>query len=171
MKIQYASDLHLEFHDNWRWLRNNTLEVVGDVLVLAGDIGYLGDENYANHPFWDWAADNYRQVLCCMGNHEFYKYYDIAELSGGFTMEIRPNIHSYYNGVVRIGNTDIILSTLWARIPLQEAYYTEQVVSDFRRILYQGELLTFAEFNSEHERCFAFIKDAVAKRMQLIRLL
>lgn len=163
MKIQYASDLHLEFHDNWRWLRNNTLEVVGDVLVLAGDIGYLGDENYANHPFWDWAADNYRQVLCCMGNHEFYKYYDIAELSGGFTMEIRPNIHSYYNGVVRIGNTDIILSTLWARIPLQEAYYTEQVVSDFRRILYQGELLTFAEFNSEHERCFAFIKDAVAK--------
>ena len=55
MKIQYASDLHLEFADNWRYLKENPLQVTGDILVLAGDIGYLGDENYSKHPFWDWA--------------------------------------------------------------------------------------------------------------------
>lgn len=163
MKIQFASDLHLEFHDNWRWLRLNPLEVIGDILVLAGDIGYLGDDNYAVHPFWDWAADNFEQVLCCMGNHEFYKYYDIARLTDGFKIEIRPNIHSYYNGVVSLNDadTDIILSTLWAKIALENAYYTENVVSDFRRILYEGETLTFADFNKEHERCLSFIRKAV----------
>lgn len=96
-----------------------------------------------------------------MGNHEFYKYYDIGTLSDGSSIEIRPNVHSYYNGVIRIGDIDIIVSTLWSRIPLGEAYFTEQVVSDFRRILYKGEFLTFADFNHEHERCLSFIKEAV----------
>ena len=137
MKIQYASDLHLEFADNWRYLKAHPLEVTGDILLLAGDIGYLGDDNYSRHPFWDWASENYKEVHCCMGNHEFYKYYDVATLPDGYLLEIRPNVFSHYNGIVRIGDTDIIFSTLWSRIPLEDAYFTEQVISDFRRILYK----------------------------------
>ena len=161
MKIQYASDLHLEFADNWRYLKAHPLKVTGDILVLAGDIGYLGDDNYTKHPFWDWASENFQQVICCMGNHEFYKYFDISTLRDGYCLEIRPNVHSYYNAVVRIEETDFVISTLWSEIPLREAYYTEQVVSDFRRILYKGELLTFADFNREHQRCLEFIKKSV----------
>ena len=162
MKIQYASDLHLEFADNWRYLKAHPLEVTGDILLLAGDIGYLGDDNYSKHPFWDRVSENYKEVHCCMGNHEFYKYYDVATLPDGYLLEIRPNVFSHYNGVVKIGNTDIFLSTLWSRIPLADAYFTEQVVSDFRRIMYKGELMTHVQFNAEHERCLAFIKESVA---------
>ncbi|MBQ0090638.1 MAG: hypothetical protein KBT27_15035 [Prevotellaceae bacterium] len=41
-------------------------------------------------------------------------------------------------------------------------YYAKQVVSDFRRIVYDGNLLTFSEFNAEHRKCLQFIQDAVA---------
>ena len=41
MKIQYASDIHLEFSDNLRFVKGMPFDVVGDILILAGDTGYL----------------------------------------------------------------------------------------------------------------------------------
>ncbi len=43
MKIQYCSDLHMEFHESMRFMKSLPLEPVGDVLVIAGDVGYLVD--------------------------------------------------------------------------------------------------------------------------------
>ena len=64
--------------------------------------------------------------------------------------------------MITIKDIDIIVSTLWSYIPLEDSYYTEQVISDFRRILFKGELLTFSEFNQEHRHCIDFIKKAVS---------
>lgn len=162
MKIQYASDLHLEFAENASYLKHNPLEVAGDILILAGDIGYLGDQNYNRHPFWDWASENYKQVIVAMGNHEFYKFFDISTLDDGHVQHIRHNVDAYYNRVISIEDTDIIVSSFWSEIPREEAAFTERVISDFRRILYGGDLLTFADFNREHRKCLDFIKSAVA---------
>lgn len=112
MKIQYASDLHLEFSDNNSYLKQNPLKPVGEILVLAGDIGYLNDDNNSKHPFWDWASDNYRQVIVSVGNHELYKYYDLAKMPQGIVSSIRKNVKCYYDAVVRIENVDFIISTL-----------------------------------------------------------
>ena len=50
----------------------NGFDVVGDVLVLAGDTFYLLDANAPQKRFWNWASKNFRQVLLVPGNHEFY---------------------------------------------------------------------------------------------------
>lgn len=58
---------------------------------------------------------------------------------------------------------DFIISTLWAKIRLEDAYLTEHYVSDFRRILYNDEPLTWDNFNREHDKCFSFIQNKVLK--------
>ena len=162
MKIQFASDLHLELTGNSRYLKQHPLPVVGDVLLLAGDTIYLGQEHMMKHPFWQWAADNFEEVIAVPGNHEFYAYYDIAALPDSYQWKLFPNVRICSNTVEHVGGVDIIASTLWAHIDIQNAYHTEQSVSDFHRIMYGDHLLTAADFNKEHERCFRFVKDAVA---------
>ena len=113
MKIQYASDLHLEFCDNSRWLKENPLIPLGEILVLTGDIGYLGDENYTVHPFWNFCAENFHQTIVVPGNHELYKDFDINDLHEDWQQEIRPNIKVYYNSVIPLSeDIDLITSTL-----------------------------------------------------------
>lgn len=99
MRIQYASDLHLEFSENSSYLKHNPLLAVGDVLALAGDIGYIGDDNYSKHPFWVWASQNYKQVIVIPGNHEFYKLFDLDKLYNGWYLKIQENVTCYYNTV------------------------------------------------------------------------
>jgi len=81
----------------------------------------------------------------------------------GLVCSMRDNVKCYYNAVVSIDNVDLIISTLWAKIPLEEAYITERGVSDFHHILYNGEPLTFDNFNREHDYCFQFIQNVVSK--------
>ena len=167
LKIQYVSDLHLEFPQNRAYLEAHPLEPTGDILIVAGDSAYLdvpesGEDTYSKYAFWDWASEHYRQVIVCLGNHDFYGYYDLATMHNGFCKQIRHNVHAYYNNVVHLQDVDIIVSTLWAMIPPHEAYQTERGVSDFYRIRYGGHKLTADDFNREHEHCLAFIKQAVA---------
>lgn len=162
MKIQFASDLHLEFGENSKWLKSNPLKAEGDILILVGDIGYLGDANYMTHPFWDWASENFKQVIVVPGNHELYKYFDINELHEGWELEVRPNVKVHYNSVIHLApDTDLILSTLWAFIHPLEEYLTERCVSDFKRIRNGKYRLNAKRFNIEHEKCRRFIEKAV----------
>jgi 3',5'-cyclic AMP phosphodiesterase CpdA len=66
LKIQYASDLHTEF--DFRPIRKNDL--VGDVMVLAGDIAgsTTGLRSYLK------ALSGRIPLIVILGNHEFYGY-------------------------------------------------------------------------------------------------
>ena len=72
MRIQYASDLHLEFKENRTNLKGRPLEKSGDILILAGDTIYMTDEYYDLSIFDDWSK-MYDKVFMICGNHEFYK--------------------------------------------------------------------------------------------------
>ena len=80
MRIQYASDLHLEFEENTNFLMTNPLKVTGEILILAGDIHVIGTENWIENPFWDWASKNYKQVIVTYGNHEYYNSCDLSTM-------------------------------------------------------------------------------------------
>lgn len=61
LRLQYVSDLHLEFPQNRQWIANHPLEVTGDILLVAGDTAFLDlpdseCDTYAQYDFWDWAS-------------------------------------------------------------------------------------------------------------------
>lgn len=168
LKIQFVSDLHLEFLQNRQYLQDHPLQVTGDILLIAGDSAYLDLPNsnldtYGSYSFWDWASRHYQQVIVCLGNHDFYAHYDLSTMPDSYCRQIRHNVHAYYNSVVSIGDIDIIISTLWSKIEPCDAFLTEHNVSDFYRIKYNGHRLTAEDFNREHARCLQFIQQAVVE--------
>ena len=174
--IQFISDLHLEFPQNRTFISKHPLEITGDILLIAGDSAYLDlpdsrQDSYSHYSFWDWASNNYKQVIVCFGNHDFYGYYDLATIPDGYCKQIRPNVNAYYNAVVHLDDTDIIVSTLWAHINPNDAYLTERNVNDFYRIMYKGHRLNAENFNQEHERCLQFVKKAVAESRAKIKII
>ena len=161
MKIQFASDLHLEMVANAAWLQSHPLEVAGDILVLAGDTAYL-EEGIPNW-FLDWASASYQQVMLIPGNHEYYHYGDIAKRGEAWQWMLRENVGYYYNKVVTIGNTDFILSTMWSLITETEMFQVQRGLNDFYQILCNDNRFTPDDFNAEHERCKQFIIKGVAE--------
>lgn len=162
MKIQYASDLHLEFDKNSRYLRKHPIVPVGDILLLAGDIGNLG-ESYMKHPFWDWVAGHFQQTLVVPGNHEFYLGEDVASFHTSMVREIRPNVKLCYNCVVTIDDVDILLTTLWAHIRPEDDFWVRRGVADFQCIKYDGTAFDTIRFNEEHQRARLFLDAALKK--------
>ena len=161
MKIQYMSDLHMEFNENLHYIKANPFKPMGDILVLAGDTFYLRDTIAPQMNFWNWASDNYRQVILVPGNHEYYNNGDVTERGDSWQWMFRPNVGYYQNKVLRVDDTDFIITTLWSNIPEQDMFYVLRGMNDFRQILCNGHRFTPDDFNLEHNKCLAFIEQSV----------
>ncbi|MBI5404140.1 MAG: metallophosphoesterase [Ignavibacteriae bacterium] len=156
MRIQYCSDLHLEFEHNSKYISNNPLSVKGEILILAGDIIPLHDE-YFNNTFFNFISDNYEKVFWVPGNHEFY-YNDLNEFSKSFNIKIKSNINIVNNIALQYENIQFIFSTLWSEISNDNEKIIEQSVSDFDCITNNGRKLKVADFNILHKECLSFIE-------------
>lgn len=161
MRIQFVSDLHLEFKENLAYVQSIPFEVTGEILILAGDTFYLKDSTMPNIKFWKWASQNYQQVMLVPGNHEFYNNGDVSVRGDSWQYIFLDKVGYYYNKVVRIGDVDIILSTLWSHIPAENEFNVFRGMNDFCQILYDKHRLRIEDFNAEHEKCLAFIKQNV----------
>ena len=145
-----------------RFMKSLPLEPVGDVLVIAGDVGYPVDTTIPRLRFWKWASENYRPVLMIAGNHEYYNNGNIAAQGESWQKMYMPNVGYYHNKVVRIDNVDFILSTLWSRIPPVNEMAIQSGMNDYAQILYNKRRLITQNINDEFERNLAFVEKAVA---------
>lgn len=162
MRVQYASDLHMEFYDNSVFLAREPFKVAGDVLVLAGDTFPLIElEDYQEHRFFDWCAANYRETLLIPGNHEYY-HSDIGLYPEAWRLRLRDNVTMYENGTIVVDDTEFILSTLWSHIPMTKWLTLKKGMSDFTLIKHNGKSFTATTYNQLHKRDLAFIKAAVS---------
>lgn len=106
MKIQLASDLHLEFlQRDLPGLRLINPVPDADVLVLAGDIG---NGTQAMELFADWPVP----VIYIAGNHEFYDH-PIDGMREKMRKCTPPNMHFLENGSIVIKGVRFLGATLW----------------------------------------------------------
>jgi predicted phosphodiesterase len=166
-KIQYVSDLHLEFYDTIELA--NFVKPVAKYLALAGDIGKPGHALYDR--FLQYASDNWKHVFYVAGNHEYYdtcrnkwKYKAPTTFEERHSELIRTtnkysNIHflrrdspSYY---LAEENIAVVGSTLWTHISDTNVATALHGMSDYNYIArYEdGEILPIrpAFLNKIHE--------------------
>lgn len=159
MKIQYCSDLHLEFRENREYLEENPLPVLGDVLVLAGDILLFRDlEKHGS--FLDRMTDQFERVYWVPGNHEYY-HSELTDRCGTLNECIRSNLFLVNNVTVVDHGVRFVFSTMWSKINQQNAWYIENAMSDFHVIRYRGRRFETDDFNRLHEESLAFIRQQI----------
>ena len=163
MKVQYASDLHIEFPENNSFLKNNPIKPVGDILVLAGDIVPFAvlDKHL---DFFKYLSDNFKNTYWIPGNHEYYGS-DISQRSNCFTENILPNVQLLNNTTIEIEQVHFIFSTLWTQISETNQWYIKNNLSDFHTIKNNGKALLVNHYNELHANCIEFInKELYSKK-------
>lgn len=159
MKIQYCSDLHLEFAENKNFLAKNPIQPSGEILLLAGDV--IPFHLLKHHDnFFDFVSANYESVYWVPGNHEYY-HYDLSDVKNPLYERIRENVFLVNNQIIPYKNVNLIFSTMWSNISPRNERVVQQSVSDFSVIKLEGKRITPAQFNGLHQTAYAFLKTAL----------
>lgn len=152
MKIQLASDLHLELLQR-NFPGERLIAPAGgvDALVLAGDIA---NGTQAIDLFKNWPVP----VLYLAGNHEFYgESFEQARITLRKATE-GTNIHFLDNDVVDFGGVRFLGATLWTDYRLDNSQSrqalmenSERCLNDHRLIRTEDGLFTASRALEEHE--------------------
>jgi predicted phosphodiesterase len=155
MKIQYISDIHLEYLSEIP-----KINPVGDVLVLAGDIGHPFSSIYKN--FLIDMNKKFKKIFLITGNHEFY----IMEKNNSME-EIDDNIKNIItnynlNNITYLDDSyedyegfRFCGSTLWSKIIDQKYLNNDMTFIKNMSIEFRNEL-----FNNSYEFINAITKDS-----------
>lgn len=161
MKLQYCSDLHLEFRENREFMKAYPLQAKAGILVLAGDIVPFAEMN-KHKVFFDELSDKFEAVYWIPGNHEYY-HFDAAKKCGAFTEKIRSNLFLVNNCTLIQNNVRFVFSTLWSKISPAYQWQIERGMSDFHVIKYNGARFSSSQFNLFHQESLDFIVDEINK--------
>jgi len=133
MRIQPVSDLHLEFDPDHGKQFALSLPVLGDVLVLAGDILPIRRPPHVREML-GWFCDRFPLVVYVPGNHEYYKTSPAAGAALLATCaQDFPNLRLLDSAVTEIDGTRFVGATLWFPPTPDEAEYRSSLM-DFALI-------------------------------------
>lgn len=153
MRINYFSDIHLEFGS--QVLPNND----ADIIVAAGDIGIFKQGI-------DWLKQQKKTVIYVTGNHEFYtqEYHKTIKVlrkeCEGSSIHFLENDIFEYKGVRFLG------CSLWADLFLdgeKKANALGKVINDFRKIRFNEEPFNQTHFSKLHHISRQWLEKELAK--------
>jgi predicted phosphohydrolase len=164
MRIQYCSDLHLEFRENKQYLTDNPLKPQAEVLVLAGDlVPFAVMSKHAD--FFDFIADHFEISYWVPGNHEYY-HSDLVNRSGTFQEKIRSNVHLVNNVAIEHNNVRFVFSTLWSSISPANQWPIQQSVADYQVIKFKAKPFTAFDCNEQHINSLKFLKTELTRKQE-----
>ena len=173
MKIQYVSDIHLEFHDKHNVGSINPTQFVktgeAEYLALCGDIGI--PELAAYEVFLKWCSGFWKAVFVIAGNHEYYNVRCPVKHTMKFKKEFienicrqLPNVHFLDCSSVFLAeeNMRVLGCTLWSQIDESIQDKAMLNMSDTRQILLDEDHKAYPEELCEiHRRERKWLADAI----------
>ena len=147
VKINYLSDLHLEFYKkSFDFSKIFNFDNFSEILCLCGDIGY--PEHSIYEEFLKFCSSKFKYVFLISGNHEYYSRNNnkktiqstnlmIEEICNKFTNIYFLNNKSKY---LEEYDLNVIGTTLWTEMPediLEKD--TKKFYNDFNMIYYNYE--------------------------------
>lgn len=146
-RIQYVSDLHLEFYEKAVFPQLVTPNA--RYLALAGDIGHPGSRVF--HSFLDYVSGHWDRVFYVPGNHEYYakqpapkwkhhpptpfhtRHANLREIVGAY-----KNIHFLDNTSPAYfcegENVAVVGNTLWTHVPDERLVDAHLGMNDYKYI-------------------------------------
>ncbi len=167
MKVQVASDLHIEFDR-----QNNHHYTIdysdADIIIFAGDI-----DTKTNGLRWIQQNIKDIPVIYVLGNHEFYgeKYPTLIDKVKDLAKD--SNIHILENDMVTIDGVNFLGCTLWTDFkllgdPIMAGIQCQQAVNDFKKITTKKDAKTFSPFRPDsaakiHNNSVLWLKNTLKK--------
>ena len=151
MKIQYASDLHMDMGHQPNWKENNTIIPSADILVLAGDI-YRASLT-PNNEFFDWLSKNFKKVYWLPGNHEFYNGVNVNNFID-ICHPVKENVFFINNKSITFeeDDTTLFFTTLWTKLNPFKAHLVQRGMNDFYKIKVDGQVLNVGLYDYLHTK-------------------
>jgi predicted MPP superfamily phosphohydrolase len=163
MKIQYFSDIHLEFLKKQNTKFCDYIIPHAPVLVLAGDIGYPFQPLYTK--FLSTISKKFKKIFLITGNHEYYKTLGIDETNKKIkeiiTENRLDNISFLNNSYEDYQGYRFVGSTLWSKIS-----DNKYLINDFTEI----KNLSVEKYNILHAECRKFITHSIETEKPVIMI-
>lgn len=153
MRINYFSDIHLEFGPSEKPVTN------ADIIIAAGDIGVYDQAI-------EWLISLKKPVIYIAGNHEFYdhEYQDTLRMLRDRCAN--TNIHFLENKTFKFAGVRFLGCSLWTDLFIegeQVAATLNRGLNDFRKIRFADGMFNPEQFTKLHNKSKAWLDKALSR--------